>query len=155
MSDLACIDLAADYGSRYRIDYEPHVDQWPRIEHAWLARIRCLHGYVGVQGGDRLHAFTDRPVIGARLRRLPFVERSQGHAEVRIVFHVDHLAAVLAILKPYRRRQLTDEQRARLTATGRAALARNRAAVNVQGDSTALESSRRAPDVPTGGQNEI
>ncbi len=111
MSEPSCIDLAERFGRRYRIGYEAQAADWPPADRPWLARIACRYGHVGVQGGERLHAFTDRPVIGARLRQLAFVEHAQGDAEVRVVFHVDHLAEVLAILKPYRRRQLTAEQR--------------------------------------------
>lgn len=116
----SCIDLAERYGKQYRIDYEPQSAQWPRTEHAWLARIRCQYGHVGVQGGERLYAFTDRPVIGGRLRRLRCVERAQGDLEVRVVFHVDHLAAILAILRPRHRRQFTEAEIERLKAVGAA-----------------------------------
>jgi hypothetical protein len=115
---MTCLDLAACYGHRYRIVYEEQVAEWPAAERLWLARIACRHGHVGVQGGERLHAFTDRPRIGAQLRRLPFVEQAQGDVEVRIVFHLDHLDAVLALLKPYRRRQVSEAERERLRAMG-------------------------------------
>lgn len=53
-------------------------------------------------------------IAGGRLRALPFIERAQGDTEVRVVFHVDHLAEVLAVLKPYRRRQVSAAERDRL-----------------------------------------
>ncbi len=112
MSEPSCIDLAERYGRRYRIRHEEQAAEWPPADRPWLARIACRYGHVGVQGGERLHAFTDRPVIGRRLRALPFLDHAQGDQEVRVVFHVDHLAEVLAILRPYRRRQLSAEQRA-------------------------------------------
>lgn len=114
---LRCIDLPARYGATYRIGYED-VGETPLAERPWLAFIRCRHGRVGVHGGQRLYAFTDRSRIGAQLRRLPFVERKQGDAEVRVVFHHDHMAAVLELLKPYRRRQVSEAERLRLAGMG-------------------------------------
>lgn len=142
---MTCLDLAADYGHRYRITYEPQAAEWPPAERPWLARIACRHGHVGVQGGERLYAFTDRPRIGAQLRGLA-PERAQGDAETRIVFHVDHLDLVLAILRPYRRRQgLSEAQRAALDA-GRRLFLRRGAVEN--SDFPAPESTQRGPDTP-------
>ncbi len=146
MSEPSCIDLAERFGRRYRIRYEEQATEWPPADRPWLARIACRYGHVGVQGGERLYAFTDRPVIGRRLRGLPFVERAQGDAEVRVVFHVDHLAAVLAILKPYRRRQVSEAQRERLATMGCSALAQHRAGANVQSDFSALEPPQPLPE---------
>ena len=146
---MTCLDLAALYGHRFRIVYEEQAGEWPVADRPWLARIACHGGHVGVQGGDRLHAFTDRPRIGAQLRALPFPERAQGDAEVRVVFHVDHLEAVLAILRPYRRRQVSEAERERLRAMG--AAHRFGAGDGVQGDFPAPESS---PAAPTGKSEE-
>lgn len=147
-----CVDLAERHGARYRIVYELPADLrteahgWPRDAWPWLARIACHHGHVGVQGGDRLHAFTDRQRIGARLRALPFVERALGDAEVRVVFHVDHLAEVLGLLKPYRRRQgLSEAQRAALAA-GRRPFQRGHAGAVENNAETAPESTQDADD---------
>jgi hypothetical protein len=51
--------------------------------------------------------------IGAKLKRLPFVLDARGDEEAVIRFHVDHAEAVFEIIKPYRRRRLSPEQRAR------------------------------------------
>jgi len=120
ITESACIDLAERFGRRYRIASEEQAADWPLAERVWLAQIRCRFGHVGVQGGERLYAFTDRRRIGTTLRALPFLERAQGDDEVRVVFHVDHLDAVLAILKPYRRRQVSEAERERLRAAGAA-----------------------------------
>ncbi|MBX3027662.1 hypothetical protein KF840_22415 [bacterium] len=144
---MTCIDLSARYSRRYRIVFEPQAADWPVADRPWLARIACRHGYVGAQGGERLFAWTDRPRIGVHLRALPFVERALGDAEVRVVFHVDHLDAVLAILRPYRRRRLSEEHRAALVAAGTAALARHRAAANTQSDFPAPGSPQAGEDI--------
>ena len=136
---VSCINLSERFGHRFRITFEEQVAEWPVAERPWLARIACKYGHVGVQGGDRLHAFTDRPRLGAQLRALPFIERAQGDVEVRVVFDASHLAAVLAILKPYRRRQVSAAERERLRAMGEAH--RFQASHGVQGDLTAPEST--------------
>jgi hypothetical protein len=147
-----CIDLLARFGHRYRVAYELPPDLrteahgWPREQWPWLARIACRYGHVGAQGGDRLYAFTARPRIGAQLRALPFIERAQGDVEVRVVFHVDHLAEVLAILRPRTRRQVSAAERERLATVGSAALARHRAGGNVQSDLTAPETTQDVAD---------
>jgi hypothetical protein len=118
MMNETCINLAARFGSQYRIAFEEQGAEWPVADRPWLARIVCRYGHVGVQGGDRLHAFSARRQIAGQLLRPPFAESAlDGDGEARIVFHVDHLKAVLALLKPYRRRQgLSDAQRAALAA---------------------------------------
>ena len=148
MTEPTCINLAEQYGNRYRIAYEEQWAEWPAAERPWLARIACKNGHVGVQGGDRLHAFTDRPRLGAQLRALPFIERAQGDVEVRVVFDASHLAAVLAILKPYRRRQVSEAERERLRAMGEAH--RFQASHGVQGDLTAPESLETPGDGESG-----
>ena len=146
MEEPTCINLAERYGHRYRIVYEEQVAEWPVAERSWLARIACRYGHVGVQGGEFLHAFTDRARIGAKLRALPFVERAQGDAEVRIVFHVAHLAEVLAILRPFRRRQgLSEAQRAALDAGRRPFVRRADASVEKSAE-TAPGSTQDAED---------
>lgn len=149
----SCLDLAAEFGGRFRIVYEEQASDWPVSERPWLARIRCRAGHVGVAGGAYAYAFTDRPRIGAQLRALPFVERAQGDTEVRVIFHAEHLAAVLAILRPYRRRHLSEAERRRLAAVGRAALAKHRAAANVESDFPPPGSTQRGGDGRGHGSN--
>lgn len=139
-----CINLAERkrFSHRYRIGHEEQAAEWPPADRHWLARILCRYGHVGAQGGERLYAFTSRPRIGAQLRVLPFVEKAQGDAEVRVVFHLNHLAAVLAILKPYRRRQaLSNAQRAALAA-GRRPFPRR---ATVENDELAAPESTQDP----------
>ncbi len=51
------------------------------------------------------------PRTCAALRALPGMLSVRGDIETVVTFHVDQIAAVLAILKPYRRRQLTEAQK--------------------------------------------
>lgn len=140
-----CIDLREQFGARYRITFERHYKQWPRRDWPWFARILCRHGFIAPFGGELLQAFTDRPRIGRRLRSLPFILHARGDDETVILFHISHVAEVLAILQPRRRRPaLGDEQKARLIADGQAALTRWRARAKAHSAQTPLESPRRS-----------
>jgi hypothetical protein len=136
------VNLFERFGGVYRIDYEPQRGQWPRTEWAWLMRIVCRYGLAYPYGGDLLQAVTSRRKIGARLQRLPFVVHSKGGTEVVVRFHVEHVEEVLAILRPYRRRQLSEQRKASLAAIGRAALAEYRARANVQSEFLARRSTQ-------------
>jgi hypothetical protein len=81
-------------------------------------RLKCRYGEVYPYGGELVQAMTDRPRLGVKLRALPFVLHARGDLETVVRFHADHLAAVLAILRPYRRRQVSEADRARLRGIG-------------------------------------
>jgi hypothetical protein len=149
---MTCINLAERFGHRYRIGWEASgatKRDWPRAERPWLMRLRCRAGHVAPYGGDVLQAVTDRPRLGTQLRALPFVLAARGDAETVVRFHVDHLSAVLAILRPYQRRRLTEARRAELGAR----LARVRPTIRpgalAESDFPAPGST---PGVPDGGE---
>ncbi len=123
---LGCVDLRARFGDLYKIGLEEQAMLWPRRERVWLMQLRCKYGVVSPVGGEWLQAVADRPRVGARIRRLPFVVGARGYAEVAICFHVDHLGEVLRILQPFRRRRVGAAERERLRRIGTAALARYR-----------------------------
>jgi len=75
----------------------------------------CKHGLVYPYGGDVLAAV----VTGRqrhKVRRLPFLFSRRGDVELVVTFHVDDAEAVLALLRPYRRRQISAAERERLRA---------------------------------------
>jgi len=113
----ACINLQERFGRRYRIGWEAGGktrSQWPPEDWPWLMEIKCRYGTVSPFGGEILQAMTDKPRIGTQLRKLPCVLHARGADEVVIRFHVDHIGQVLALLKPYRRRQASEAERERL-----------------------------------------
>lgn len=121
MSEPTCINLEARFGRRYRIGWEADGAtryQWQEAERPWLMELRCRYGKVYPWGGELLLAMTDKRRIGAQLRRLACVLQTQGDEEVVIRFHVDDIEQVLALLKPYRRRQVSEAEKERLTAMG-------------------------------------
>jgi hypothetical protein len=110
------IDLRARFGDRFRVTWEADGatrKAWPEQDKVWLQEIRCRYGVIYPQGGTVLAAWTDRPRIAARLRRLPFCLGVRGDAEVVATFGVDFAETIFALLRPRRQRRLTDAQRAK------------------------------------------
>ena len=119
-----CVNLKRRFGKRYRVKYEASYYA-ERSKHAWgedpwLMIVLCQHGHICPWGGDLLAACTNkRGPTARRLLSLPFILREQsqvGDDGANVVFPVDHFAEVAAIMKPRRRRRLTEEQRAAATA---------------------------------------
>jgi hypothetical protein len=59
-----------------------------------------------------------RPVLGGRLRRLGFTMHQSGDREKTFLFPLERFPEVAVIVKPRRRRVLTDKQRCRLISLG-------------------------------------
>lgn len=121
MSEPTCINLQERFGKRYRVGFEANSAtryQWPEGDRAWLLEVRCRYGSVYPKGGEILQAMTPRPRLGAKLRALPCVLTARGDADTVVTFHVDEAPAVFALLKPYRRRQVSASERERLRALG-------------------------------------
>jgi hypothetical protein len=149
MSEPTCINLEERFGRRYRIAWEAGGKTkplWPREEWPWLMELRCHGGKAYPWGGELLQAYTDRRRTGAQLRALPCVLDAKGDDEVVVRFHVDHIEQVLAILKPYRRRQVSEAERERLRALG---FQRQGDKSHCESDLAALESTIGTPR-PTG-----
>lgn len=143
-----CVDLDALYGARYRLAWEADGatrSQWPRGDWPWLRRVPCRYGYLYVVGGEMRGAVAaGHPGIGRRLRRLPGVTRAFGEADETVAhFPVAVAEAVLALLRPYRRRTATEAQR-RALAAGRRPFPRATPVVNAQ--STAVGSTIAGQD---------
>jgi hypothetical protein len=141
-----CINLQERFGKRYRVGWKATKGQWAREDWPWLMEIRCRYGIVYPVGGEILAVVTDRPRLGAKLRALPCVLSSRGDVETVITFHVDDIEAVLAVLKPYRRRQLSEAQKQQQAE--RLAAFRFGKSAAVQDTKTALESTQATANGP-------
>lgn len=150
---MQCIDLRRRFGEQYRVTYEESY--WAqygddaRVEDLWLQIIPCRHGHIYPHEGDMLAASTDkRGRVAAALVALDFITVLQdGDDGVNVAFHVNHFEEVAALLKPRRKRHLSETERTRLAEMGRASLRKHRQA-NVGAPKTALESTERAPCDP-------
>jgi hypothetical protein len=118
---MDCIDLKERYRKRYKVVSE---DGNSRNTDPWLWQIPCRYGHIYPHGGDKLGAAVDgiRPsrMLARFSANVPssMVWQSE-HNGANIVFDVRDFNAVVEIMRPKRRRQLTPEQRARLASMGR------------------------------------
>lgn len=121
-----CINLREMFGANFRATYEEsyyadHGDG-ARADDPWLQQIPCDHGTITPYGGEDLAACTNRRgPIARKLLALPCVTPWQdGDDGVNARFHVADFAAVAAVMKPKRKRKLSPEHLAKLTAASTA-----------------------------------
>lgn len=113
-----CIDLKALFGRDYQVTYEESYraerGKCGRGHDPWLLVMPCRHGHIYPHGEDYLAASTNhRGRVARRLAALPFVRIVQdGSDGINVEFHSDDFDQVAAVMKPKRRRRLTDNQRA-------------------------------------------
>lgn len=133
-----CIDLKERYGDKYRIGYDPayfaeHGDRG-RTHDPWLLTIPCRSGHIFPHGGEMLAASVDgHPNIAFALRKLGLKVHQAGTDGQTLLFHVVQFKAVAKIMRPHRKRQWTDAQRAE-------------AAERLRLNLATAENSRQTPD---------
>ncbi len=115
MSKPRCIDLKAEFGDRFRIQYEETLPAG-FVRDPWYAQIKCRCG------GDELGAAVDsgRVQAAGTIRRLGCVRVTQNGdgGEVNAVFHRKDLDQVLAVMHPYRRKRVSEEHLRKMWAGG-------------------------------------
>ena len=114
---MGCINLKQRYGDRHKVEYEESyyaVRSKQTVEDPWQMILLCQHGHICPWGGSKLAACTDRAGrIANRLMALPFIELAQdGDDGANVVFDAAHFDAVAEIMKPRRRRRMSDAQKA-------------------------------------------
>jgi hypothetical protein len=133
------------FGKRWQTGWDPvykpgHVAK--EKGDPWMMQIPCK-GMVTIypNGGSKLAVDCDyHPQIARQLASIPGVDLAQdGDQEKTFVFDVSLIDQVAAIIEPRRRRQLSEEHRARLAAAGKAALERYRRSVNLGDDTSELK----------------
>ncbi|MGA2035031.1 MAG: hypothetical protein ABSG68_22505 [Thermoguttaceae bacterium] len=111
------MNLRERFGRRYRVEYEEsYFAQYglnARVDDPWLQIIPCQYGHIYPWGVDRLAASTDRRGgVARRIAALAFIEVWQdGDDGITALFPLDKFDEVAALMKPRRRRQMTEEQR--------------------------------------------
>ncbi len=142
-----CPNLRELYGDRFRIGHDPLAATPSQRKDPWMMTILCRGGAViyphgrGVLAGEVDY----RPHLAKRLAAIPGVRLHQcGNGERSLLFPVNLFDQVAELVKPRRRRRLTQEQRAanvgRLAAWRENALAQSRIST--------LESTISAADGP-------
>ncbi len=113
-----CINLQERFGRRYKITYGESYDAEygpnARTEDPWHMILLCQRGHICAWGSDELAACTDKNGATAnKLRKLPFIQIVQdGEDGVNAVFTIEHFVEIAQLMKPRRRKTLTEEQKA-------------------------------------------
>jgi len=119
-----CIDLAERFGRHFRVEYEESYyaerHEYREAESVWLRIIPCRAGHICPWGGSTLAAVTDRAgPIARKLSTLPGVTLWQdGSDGATVLFDVADFEAVARIMRPCKRRVLTEKIRAHLEVVG-------------------------------------
>jgi hypothetical protein len=136
MCEPTCINLEKTYGDRYRIGHDEVAVTWGERRDPWMMTIPCVGRGITIypHGGTLLALECDRrPGIARQLAALLGVRVHQDGGmggEMTFLFDVSLFEHIAAIVKPRRRRRLSDEQRARLLVAGAEALSRYRENAN-------------------------
>jgi hypothetical protein len=111
-----CVNLQLRFGKRYRIGFDPVFD--PHGKHRdridpWLYVIPCQRGTIYPHGGSLLAVEVDgRAITRQRLRGLGCTTVIQdGDESVAVTFDVADIDQIAEIVKPRRKRRLSEEQR--------------------------------------------
>jgi hypothetical protein len=118
---MNCINLKELFGKRYKVVYEEAYDaehgENAYREDRWLMIMLCQNGHICPWGGSTLAACTSKAgSIAKRLKALPFTSVAQeGDDGANVLFDIEHFAEVAKIIKPRRRKQLSEEQKQQLT----------------------------------------
>jgi hypothetical protein len=110
MPKPACPNLRDLFGTRYRTVLEPPAVRW---SDPWYHRIPCAHGHIYPHGpGTLAWSSARRGQLMARVLQVPGARLEQDAEDgANISFPVVGFPAVAAIVRPRRRRRLSDERR--------------------------------------------
>src|SRR5262249_13624280 len=109
-----CIDLRHRFGARYRITHDPAAVTWGERRDPWMMELRCEGGTIYPLGGSKLAVEVDgRPWTAKALATLP------GDTETTFAFDVSRFDAVAQIVRPRKRRQVSEAERQRLAELSR------------------------------------
>jgi hypothetical protein len=112
------IDIRRCYGHKYRVISE---DLNSRNSDAWAWTIPAARGHLYLHSPDRLGAATNGRRVGRILARLSGVRIEQEADDgLNLSFPVEQFKAVARVMRPKRRRQISERERRRLTDVGRA-----------------------------------
>ncbi len=112
-----CINLRERFGDLYKVAHDPAYDaerpEFRAQEEPWLQLVLCQHSEIGPHGGEYLLACTKNcGSVATRLAELDCVKVVQdGDDGINVKFHINYFEVVAEILRPRRRRRLSETQR--------------------------------------------
>ena len=113
---MHCINLKTEFGHRFRVTKEIGTSNDP-----WNLELPCRHGHICPWGGNELAACTcRRGKLADRLEAAGARIVQNGDDGVNAVFHESRFAQIAKIMKPRRRKQISEAERRRLLAIGAA-----------------------------------
>jgi hypothetical protein len=120
-----CVNLLEMFGDRFRVSFDPAYDpdHVPRTKlDPWMMQLLCERGVIYPYGGDRLAVEIDsRPQTAKAVGAIPGVVLYQdGSTEKTFLFPLSLFDQVAGIVRPRKRRRLSDEQRAAFVSSGSA-----------------------------------
>ncbi len=120
-----CVNLKKQFGRRYKVVYEESYfaehGQNARVEDSVYMLIPCRFGHLFPHGGDVLAGSVDgHPKVANRMRRLKCcrVHQDGDDGELTVLFDVADFDRVAKIMRPRRRKQISEAERERLRAMG-------------------------------------
>jgi len=114
------IDLKKQYGTKYKIQLDESADilNQEKSERLWYYRIPCKYGHIGVWGKKTLSYYCDRPRFITKLINLVEINGwkivQRGESEIQFTFAMTHFYEVADIVKPKKKRQMTEAHLAKL-----------------------------------------
>ena len=106
------LNLKEFFGHRFNVGYDPAAETYAERQNPWMMTLCCMNGVIYPHGSTLL-AVECKGTTAKRLMDLPGVTvHQQGDMEWTLLFDVAIFEAVAAIVKPRKRRRLTEDQRA-------------------------------------------
>jgi hypothetical protein len=113
--DPPCPNLKELFGDRFKIGHDPAAVTWGEKSDPWMMTVLC-------KGGVVIYPFSDGKLaveidyhggVAKQVAAIPGVRSHQdGDNEHTFVFPLELFDEVAAIVKPRRRRRMTEEQKA-------------------------------------------
>ena len=122
-----CINLKETYGKRYRVEYEEsykaEFGEGAWRDDPWLQIIPCRYGHLYAYGENLIGVSVDgHRLIAGRIARLACttVRQDGDDGELSASFAPEHFDAIAKIMRPRRRKQISEKERKRLREMGAA-----------------------------------
>jgi hypothetical protein len=105
-------NLRALFGDRYRIGYDPAAETAAERNDPWMMTLPCQNGVIYPHGANRL-AVECKTQPAHKLMAIPAITvQQQGDAQWTLIFDLEMADLVFGIVKPRKRRKLSEVQKA-------------------------------------------